>query len=157
MSEDTLMNILIFLFILLVPLLVSYFIYPDENISRHLPVKKPKEASSVQESKPLIDKSRPLTFKEVSDIFTHKESTKEELKEAIEQLVRYHGKIQTKLGDLPHPDFKRYLKLIIELCNNPQADKDIIVMLDQKLRVKNPKYGLDIDEATNKGIAGRGF
>jgi hypothetical protein len=43
------------------------------------------------------------------------------------------------------------------LCKTPQADKELILSLDQKLRVKNPKYGLEIDEAVNKGIAARGF
>ncbi len=150
MSESTLLTILIILLILLIPLLLSYLVYPDEKVNQHLYIKK-------REPQRLIDRDKPLTFEEIGDIFADKESAKEDLKEAIEQLVRYHGKIHAKLGDLPHPDFKRYLTLIIKLCNNPQADKEIIVSLDQKLRVKNPKYGLNIDEAVNKGIARRGF
>jgi hypothetical protein len=154
MSEDTLMSVLIFLLILLVPLLLSYWPYPDPKTpSAQEFTKKPQ----IQKSKALGKKGNPPTFKEISAVFTNKTSTKEELTEAIEELIRYHGKIHAKLGDLPHPDFKRYLRLIIELCNNPQTDKDIIVLFDQKLRVKNPRYAMDIDEATNKGIAGRGF
>ncbi len=150
MSESTLITILIILLVLLIPLLLSYIVYPDDKIATHIPAKK-------KSSKIVITKDKPLTFEEITAIFMHKESSKEELKEAIEQLIRYHGKIHSKLGDLPHPDFKRYLTLIIELCNNPQADKDIIVLLDQKLRIRNPKYGLNIDEAIDKGIAARGF
>ena len=104
-----------------------------------------------------IKRNAPLSFEEISYIFAHSESSVEDLKDAIEQLIRHHGKIHAKLGDLPHPDFKRYLSLIINLCKNPRADKDIIISLDQKLRTKNPKYGLDIDEAVNKGISARGF
>ena len=77
--------------------------------------------------------------------------------EAIEQLIRHHGKIHAKLGDLAHPDFKRYQKAIITLCKNRQADKDVIVALNQKLRALNTKYGYEIDEAVVKGLEGRGF
>lgn len=154
MSEDTLMTILIVLLLLLVPLLLSYWPYPDEKPAR---AKKEKKEVHIHKSKTLGKRGNPPTFKEIEDVFKEKESTKEALVEAIEDLIRYHGKIHAKLGDLPHPDFKRYLTLIIEVCNNPQTDKDVIVLLDQKLGVKNPKYRLDIDEATNKGIAGRGF
>lgn len=150
METSTLIIILIILLVILIPLLLSYLVYPDEKITEHLPAKK-------KITKPKISKDEPLSFDEIAELFTHHDSSQEELKEAIEQLVKNHGKIHAKLGDLPHPNFKRYLALIINLCKNPQADKDIIISLDQKLRAKNPKYGLDIDEAVNKGIAGRGF
>ena len=150
MSTDTLITILIILSIILIPLLLSYLIYPEEKAEQG-------SQSKTGEETPVIDRSKPLSFEEISRIFAHKESTKDDLIGATEQLIKHHGKIHAKLGDLPHPDFKRYLVLIVKLCNNPQADKDIIVALDQKLRVKNPKYGLNIDEAINKGIARRGF
>jgi len=150
MSESALITILLILLFLLILILLSYFIYPDEKITKHLPIRK-------KEKKPAPKRDKPLRFEEIQKIFSYKKSSKEELQEGIEQLVLHHGKIHAKLGDLPHPDFKRYLALIIELCNNPQSDKDIIVSLDQKLQAKNPRYGLDIDEATNKGIASRGF
>jgi len=150
MSTTTLITILIILLLILIPLLLSYLVFPDEKVSKHLPIKK-------KTLKPKISKDTPLSFEEIASLFTHSDSSQEELKEAIEQLVKHHGKIHAKLGDLPHPDFKRYLALIINLCKNPKADKDIIIALDQKLRAKNPRYGLDIDEAINKGIAARGF
>ena len=79
------------------------------------------------------------------------------MSQTIEQLIKYHGKIHPKLGDLPHPDFKRYLTLIMALCSHPNTDKTIIVALDHKLKTKNPKYTMEIEEAVNKGIAKRGF
>lgn len=150
MQESTLITIIIVLLVLLIPLLLSYLVYPDEKLGQPVPKKR-------KEKEPELAANKNLSFEEISAIFLHSKSTKKELIEAIEQLIKNHGKIHAKLGDLPHPDFKRYLKLIIELCNNPQADKDIIVSLDHKLRIKNPKYGLNIDEAINKGIARRGF
>ena len=153
MSGTTLLTILIILLLLLIPLLLSYLVFPaDKDISLVKQSEAPKK-----DEKPVIEKNKTLSFEEIKALFSHKHSSKAELKEAIEQLVRHHGKIHAKLGDLVHPDFKRYLELIISLCKNPQADKELILSLDQKLRVKNPKYGLEIDEAVNKGIAARGF
>lgn len=153
MSGSTLLTILIILLLLLIPLLLSYLVFPaDEKTASVRQEDAPKK-----DEKPVIDKNKTLSFEEIRALFSHSKSTKAELKEAIEQLIRHHGKIHAKLGDLVHPDFKRYLELIISLCKNPQADKELILSLDQKLRIKNPKYGLEIDEAVNKGIAARGF
>jgi len=153
MSGSTLVTILIILLLLLIPLLLSYLVFPVEKDI----VLAKEDAVLKKDEKPVIDKNKPLSFEEIRALFSHKHSSKAELNDAIEQLVRHHGKIHAKLGDLIHPDFKRYLELIISLCKNPQADKELILSLDQKLRVKNPKYGLEIDEAVNKGIAARGF
>jgi len=153
MSGSTLVTILIILLLLLIPLLLSYLVFPDDKETASVR----QEDTPKKDEKPVIDKNKTLSFEEINILFSHKDSSKAELKEAIEQLVRHHGKIHAKLGDLVHPDFKRYLELIISLCKNPQADKELIITLDQKLRVKNPKYGLEIDEAVNKGIAARGL
>jgi len=153
MSGSTLVTILIILLLLLIPLLLSYLVFPAD---KDVVLMKADEVLKKDE-KPVIDKNKILSFEEIKVLFSHKHSSKTELNDAIEQLVRHHGKIHAKLGDLIHPDFKRYLELIISLCKNPQADKELILSLDQKLRVKNPKYGLEIDEAVNKGIAARGF
>ena len=158
MSETTLTYSLIFLAILLIPLLLSYLYFPDEEIVKiikKVKVQKIEEDEEFQEQRPVIDKRKPLTFEQISSIFMNQKSEQEDLKEAIEQLVRYHGKIKPKLGDLAHPDFNRYLILIVALSKHPQADADIIISLYHKLSAKNPKYNLNIDEATNKGIAGR--
>jgi hypothetical protein len=150
-STTTLITILIILLIVLIPLLLSYLVFPDEKVGKKIQTIRQKEV------KPEILRDKPLSFEQVQQIFAYKQSSKDELQFATEQLIKHHGKIHAKLGDLPHPDFKRYLNLIIILCANPQADKDVIVALDQKLRAKNPKYGLNIDEAVNKGIASRNF
>ncbi len=151
MSESTLYWILGVLTLLLIPLLISYRMFPEEKECT------PKTQPSQSQERDEEVSNEPMSFEKISSIFAQHSSSKAELKEAIEQLVRHHGKIHSKLGDLPHPDFRRYLKLVIDLCKNPQADKDIIISLDHKLRTKNPKYALEIDEAINKGLAGRGF
>lgn len=153
MSGNSLVTILIILLLFLIPLLLSYLVFPADKDT----VLVKEEDVPKKGEKPVIEKDKVLSFEEIRILFSHKDSSKEELKEAIEQLIRHHGKIHAKLGDLIHPDFKRYLELIISLCKNPQADKELILALDQKLRVKNPKYGLEIDEAVNKGITARGF
>ena len=152
MSESTLGILLVILFTLLILLLASYWLFPDEK-----PKEKVVSNKKQPEQKPQIDLSKPLSFEQISQIFVDNESSKEEFLAAIEQLIRHHGKIHAKLGDLPHPDFKRYKELIIKLCKNTQADKDVIIALNQKLRALNMKYAFEIDEAVSKGIEGRGF
>ena len=152
MSTSTLIIILMVLLVLLIPLLLSYIVYPDKKV-----VKELKPLIKTTGNNPVSNPHKQLTFEEIMGIFSNKKSSKEELFDAIEQLVKYHGKIHTKLGDLAHPDFKRYLSAIMALCSHPQADKHLIIALDQKLCAKNPKYTRDIDEAVNKGIAKRGF
>ncbi|MDF1882015.1 hypothetical protein JHD50_12015 [Sulfurimonas sp. MAG313] len=150
MSTSTLIIILIILLLILIPLLLSYIVYPDEKVQKNVPITRSTKKLEIR-------KNEVLSFEEIAAILGNKNSSKTDLVEAIEQLIRHHGKIHAKLGDLPHPDYKRYLTLIINLCKNPQADKNLIISLDQKLRIKNPRYGLDIDDAVNKGIAARGF
>lgn len=151
METSTLITILIVLLVFLIPLLVSYLVYPDEKAKKHI-IRLGINTDVVEEQ---VTTSGVLSFEQISAIFANSKSTEEELRDAIEQLVRHHGKIHAKLGDLPHPDFKRYLRLIMQLCKHPQANKDLIVALDQKLGVKNPKYRREIDEAVDKGIAAR--
>ncbi len=150
MSESTLYWILGILTLVLIPLLLSYWYLPDEE-EKKLAV----QSSQAPQEEEVFEGS--MSFERIARIFAQSSSSKAELKEAIEQLVRHHGKIHAKLGDLPHPDFKRYMTLVIDLSKNPTADKDLILALDQKLKAKNPKYVLEIDEAVNKGLAGRGF
>jgi hypothetical protein len=151
MSESTLYTILAILLLLLIPLLLSYKFYPVEKLEQEAVIKKKKTQQRE------IDKTQPLSFEDITHIFGSSSSSKEDFIEAIEQLIRHHGKIQAKLGDLAHPDFKRYQKAIITLCKNRKSDKDVIVALNQKLRALNTKYGYEIDEAVSKGIEGRGF
>ncbi len=151
MSESTLYTILTILVLMLIPLLISYKFYPVEKLEQEATVKKKKSKEHE------IDRSQPLSFEEITRIFGSSSSSKKDFIEAIEQLIRHHGKIQAKLGDLAHPDFKRYETAIITLCKNRNADKDVIISLNQKLRALNTKYGYEIDEAVVKGIEGRGF
>ncbi len=150
MSESTLFTTLAILLLLLIPLLLSYKFDPVEKVEQDKTSHKEEEAYE-------IDRSKPLSFEDITYIFASSSSTKEDFIEAIEQLIRYHGKIQAKLGDLAHPDFKRYETAIITLCKNTQSDKDVILALNQKLRALNAKYAYEIDEAVSKGIEGRGF
>ena len=151
MSESTLFIILAILLLLLIPLLLSYKFYPVDKLEEEAIMKKKMAHTSE------IDRTKPLSFEEIGQIFSSSNSSKEDFIEAIEQLIRHHGKIHAKLGDLAHPDFKRYKELIIKLCKNTKSDKDVIIALNQKLRALNTKYGYEIDEAVSKGLEGRGF
>jgi len=150
LSFTTLIIILGILSFLLIILFSSYLVFPEEKVIKKKDVFVKKEPVGAK-------KIGNLSFEDISKVFASKTSSKQDLLDAIENLIRYHGRIHAKMGDLAHPDFKKYSDLIMTMCSNPQADKDTIVALDKKLRIKNPKYGLDIDEAVNKGLAARGF
>ncbi len=148
MSGSTLIIVLAILFLFLFLLLLSYKIFPEDRA---------KKSKSTQKSKSVrtIDKTQPFSFEDISHVFGNNNSTKEDFLEAIEQLIRHHGKIQAKMGDLPHPDFKRYEGLIITLCKNANVDKDAIFILEKKLQALNVRYSHLIDEAVRKGLAAR--
>jgi len=148
MSESTLFITLGILFFFLILLLLSYKLFPENRT---------KQSKSNQNTKSIrtIDKTQPFSFDDISYIFGNNNSTKENFIEAIEQLIRHHGKIHAKMGDLPHPDFKRYEMLIITLCKNSNVDKDAIFMLEKKLQALNVRYSHLIDEAVRKGLAAR--
>ncbi|WP_434657903.1 hypothetical protein [Sulfurimonas sp. NW9] len=79
-----------------------------------------------------------------------KKSTTEELKEAVELILKYYGKIPQKLGMRAHPKFEIYSELILRICHHPNVNKDIIIKLDKELHRRNPEYALELDDSLTK-------
>ena len=149
MSESTLFITLGILFFFLILLLLSYKFLPENRVI------KPKPNQNTTSSIHTIDKTQPFSFEDVSYVFGNNNSTKEDFIEAIEQLIRHHGKIHAKMGDIPHSDFKRYENLIMVLCKNSSVDKDAVLILENKLQALNIRYSHEIEEAVRKGLAAR--
>ena len=147
MSQSTLFITLAILFFFLIILLLSYTFFPEDRAKKSTSNKKPSTHT--------IDKTQPYSFEDISNVFGNNNSTKDDFLEAIEQLIRHHGKIHAKMGDIAHPDFKRYEALIITLCRNSNVDKDAIFILEKKLQALNVRYSHHIDEAVRKGLAAR--
>ena len=88
-------------------------------------------------------------------IIKDKKSKTEELRKALELIIKYHGKIHPKLGTLAHPDFEPYKDVLFTVCRHPNADKNMIINFDRELGKLNPDYKKDLNEAITKGLTSR--
>ena len=91
------------------------------------------------------------------EVIRDKNSTKEELKEALDLVLKYHGSIHDKLGVRTHPDFEIYSEIMLRICRHPHTSKNIILKFDRELEAKNPSYKREINDALSKGLNSRGF
>ncbi|MEN4045701.1 hypothetical protein [Sulfurimonas sp. NWX367] len=126
-------------------LLYFYFLHAKKPHKRNT-AKKPMH---IREVKP--------DFEMLLNVIKDKKSTTEELKEAVELILKYYGKIPQKLGMRAHPKFEIYSELILRICHHPNVNKDIIIKLDKELHRRNPEYALELDDSLTKGLDTRGF
>jgi hypothetical protein len=121
--------------------------------------KKKKE----KEKKKLINKSKSNnafeypSFKSLVKIVKNKESSSEELVDALALIIKHYGVIPAKLGIRTHPEFTTYAELIMRICRHPNTTKDLIVQFDRELERKNPQYKKEINDFLTKGLNSRGM
>ena len=94
-------------------------------------------------------------FDSLMAVIKNKESLTQELREALELLIKYHGTVHTKLGLRAHPDFDPYIDVLFTICRHPNTDKDMILSFDRELGRLNPEYKKDINEAVTRGLNSR--
>ena len=90
-------------------------------------------------------------------IVKDRKSTAEELKEALDLVLKYHGTIHKKLGLRPHPESQVYMDILFNVCRHPNANKNIIVNFDKELGRSNPDYKKDLHDAMMRGLNSRGI
>jgi len=120
--------------------------------------KKEKKSQKAVVKKSIVTKTldkMPNDLNSLRDIIKDKQSTTNELRQALELVIKYHGTIHTKLGLRAHPDFDPYMDILFTICRHPNADKDIIINFDRELGRLNPEYKQDINEAITKGLTSR--
>jgi len=145
MDIDLLIKSIIGLIVILF-LLIVVFVLP----AKEKPKKKQKKKQTITQQKPkTLDD---LDFDELRAIVRRPSTSKEELKKAIEQIVKNYSKIPPKLGIRTHPDFDKYVDLIIHLIRHPNTDKKLILELDKTLLKNNPQYKEELNEALSKGL-----
>jgi len=106
--------------------------------------KVPKTPVRVREVKP--------EFATLLEVIKDKNSTTQELREAVDLVLKYYGKIPEKLGLRAHPDFDKYSEFILRICHHPNVSKDIILKLDKGLHKLNPQYALELDDSLTIGL-----
>ena len=90
-------------------------------------------------------------------IIKNKNSTKEELKSALDLIIKFHGTIHPKLGLRSHPDFDVYGEILLRICRHPNTNKNLILDFDRALETKNEEYKKDINDFLTKGLNSRGM
>jgi len=109
-----------------------------------------KKVVREQKAKPKTD----LEF--LRTIVKNRKSTAQELKDALDLVLKYHGTIHKKLGLRPHPESQVYMDILFSICRHPNANKDIIVNFDKELGRLNPDYKKDLHDAMMRGLNSRG-
>jgi len=125
-----------------------FFYSPKKSVIQEKIIKKKK-------STPRVDDYRPLEA--LLEVIKNKKSSREELKEALDLVLKHHGTIHPKLGARTHPDFNIYGEIVFRICRHPNTDKDLIINFDKELEKRNEAYKRDINDFLTKGLNSRGF
>ncbi|HFB53493.1 MAG TPA: hypothetical protein ENJ67_02060 [Sulfurimonas autotrophica] len=135
--------------VVILGILIAFFIYAPSAKK-----KEPKKKKShTQESKPEAKHE----IKDILAVIRNKHSTTEELGNALDMLIKYHGHIHPKLGIRTHPDFDIYSEILLRICRHPNTTKEIIIKFDKELEKRNPEYVREINDSLTKGLNSRGL
>ena len=139
------------LFLLLI-ILLFVFILPahKKKKQQQKEAQKKKSQNKKQEKKEDIP-----TFDALRAKVRTTSLSKEELEESIDLIIKYYSKIPHKLGTRTHPDYDKYLDLMIALARHPQTDKTLILRLDRALHKENPQYKIELNEALRRALNAR--
>ena len=137
--------------IVLLTVLVIVFILPAR-------AKKKKKAQAKKSVKKVVEeKEKVLPFDELRAIVRRKSSTTEDLQKAVDQIVEHYSKIHPKMGIRSHPEFDKYVDLIVHLVRHRNTNKDLILKLDRALVKNNPDYKAELNDTLTKALNSRGI
>lgn len=121
-----------------------------------LKIKKEK-AIATKAKKSVVQKvDKVPTFESLRAVIKNKKATSDELKGALDEIIKYYGKVSNVSGKSTHADFDIYLGIVFSICRHPNTTKDIIINFDKELTKLNPEYKSDINDAITKGLNSRG-
>lgn len=118
---------------------------------------KPEKVTKEEHKEKTGLKKQRTDLEYLRSILKKKSSSAQELQEALDLIIKYHGKIHTKLGLRTHPEFDIYMDIIFTICRHPNTNKDIIIKFDIELEKLNPEYISEINSALTRGLNSRGF
>ncbi|QFR50340.1 hypothetical protein FJR48_11625 [Sulfurimonas lithotrophica] len=102
------------------------------------------------------DKSKQkIDLNSLRHIIRNRNSSKAQLSEAVDLVIKHHGKIPDKMGLRLNPQFDVYMEMMISLCRHKNATKDIVLKFDRELTRGNPDYKSEINDAVTKGLNSR--
>lgn len=143
-------NLLITIVLLSLLLVTLVFFYINSR-KKNGEQKKRHSATSSQTSR----KSIPPTFEQLKAIIKNRQTSTQELENAVTQIMQYYGEIPPKRGVSPDKMFTEYAGLLIAVCRHKNTNAQIVVHFDSQLRKKNPSYESNIDEMLQQGLNSR--
>jgi len=157
-ETEFIIKAIIGLILILAVLIFLLFLEPNRDLKREKKLSPVAEAKKddKEKQKEEIPKINTDLFHLVN-IIKNKSSSAKVLSEALELVIKHHGKVHKKLGLRPHPDFDIYIDILFTICRHPNANKDMIITFDRDLEKLNPEYKQEINEAIAKGLNSRGF
>lgn len=151
METEFIIKVIVGLIVLLAILIFLLFLGPKKDVKiqqkqHHIPeIKKEHEISVNTDLFHLVN------------VIKNRRSSADTLSEALELVIKHHGKVHKKLGLRPHPDFDTYMDILFTICRHPNANKEMIITFDRELERLNPEYKQEINEAIAKGLNSRGL
>jgi len=141
--------------VVILAILITLFFYKPFSSTKEKKKESLQKEEEIKAEKSSKKESHDL--KDLLKIIRNKESTTEELANALDLVIKYHGKIPPKLGIRTHPEFYNYSEILLRICRHPNTNKDIIVKFDKELERLNPEYVREINDSLTKGLNSRGF
>jgi len=115
--------------------------------------KKEKKKKTLKEPREKVD----FDLNHLHSIVANKKSTTQELKDALQLVIKYHGIMHTKLGMRAHPDSDIYMDILFKAARHPKIDKASLVKFNGDLEKLNPDYKKEINDALMRGLNSRGL
>ncbi len=138
--------------VVILAILIMVFLLPMKLGSK-------KESPKTKHQKPKPDKpqEQKLTFEQIRSIIKNKNSSSEDLALAVDQLVKHYATITPKMGIRSHPDFDKYVEIMMYLVRHRNTNKDLILKLDKALTKNNPQYRAELNDTLTKALNSRGI
>lgn len=133
--------------VIILGILVLLLSSPFEN--------KSKKDKTIIEDVPLKIVTK-TDFEYLRGIIANPKSLTEDLSDALELIIKYHGTMHKKLGIRSHPESRAYMHTLFKVCRHKNANKEMIVQFSNALEKLNPDYKKDISDAMMRGLNSRG-
>ena len=88
------------------------------------------------------------TFESLSAVIKNRSSSASELRHAVEMILKRFGTITSQTVGT-------YKNLLESLCVHPKTDSKLILSFEKNLRVSNPSFAREIEQALAIGLAAR--
>jgi len=132
-------------------LLILFFVLPKKRKSLKRTNKK-KKKERVYNAHQVKKEDKVLTFDELRAIVRKRSSTTIELEKVVDQVIKNYNKIPPKRGIRSHPEFDKYIDLMMHLVRHRNTNKHLILKLDRALIDANPEYKVELNDTLSKAL-----